>query len=81
MNERISEILTSSGYDKNVHETARKILKEVKLNFKNYGEVKKALNNISKYLIYENPERYGYLLTVIRNLLEEEINDLPLTNR
>lgn len=80
MEKEIQKILNKSEYDRNAHETAWKILKKVKSPCINYGEVKKALNNLSKGLIYKNPDRYSYLLSIIKNLLEEEINKVPLTN-
>lgn len=70
-------------YDEALEVTAKKILNELKINSSDYKEVSKELERFKKATLfnYPNVQKYTFLFNRVRELLEEEKNDLPLTNR
>lgn len=68
-------------YDQNTHKAAAEILRILKKSCETYKEVKKDLDKIEKSIDYELGDKYTLLFQNVRNLLEEEMSSLPLTNR
>lgn len=74
-------------YNKFIAEISKEFINELKSDSNTYKEVNKKLNIFEKEIIYNNfqSEEHKSLnilfLKYIKELLEDEKNDLPLTNR
>ncbi|OHW61408.1 hypothetical protein EUAN_22580 [Andreesenia angusta] len=69
-------------YDRALDDTAKDILEKIKAESKTYGDVEKSLDLLKKSMSYTFGKlRYERLFEKIDEILEEEKNDLPLTNR
>jgi len=77
--ENIKELLDK--IDDVTNEVAGEIIKELKNNSKTYGEVIANLVNLKRHYMYLNKDKHDFLFSIIDDLLEKEMNDLPLTNR
>ena len=64
-------------------ETAKKILEELKIGRKSYGELNKTLEIFKKSIFFYHADlrKYECVFIEIERMLEEEMNGLPLTNR
>lgn len=80
-NEKIKKLL--DHYDKTTQDVINEIIQEFKSNATTYKQVEKELIKFKREISYgyEGREKYGHLFNIINNVLEDEKNDLPLTNR
>lgn len=64
-------------------ESAKKILEELRIGSKNYGELNKALEMFKKYIFFNqvNIKKNECVFVEIERILNKEMNGLPLTNR
>lgn len=79
MNENLRGIL--DAYDRATDRTIEEIINELKRNSQTYKQVESKLMRFKKEIQFEHPNKYSHLFSEILKLLEEEKNDLPLTNR
>ena len=81
MEDNLSQILQK--YDVTVDAVANEILFELKSKCQNYKQLGRELMLFEKRTMYDfdNRLKYEFLFYRIRELIEEEKNDLPLTNR
>lgn len=82
--EKLKEILAK--YDNAIDQVSKEFIHELKRDSKTYGEVLRRLNLFEKEIMYNlRPEAHmNFIIRFFKNideLLEEEKNDLPLTNR
>lgn len=69
-------------YDRALDDTAKDILEKIKAESKTYGDLEKSLDLLKKSMNYTFGKlKYERLFEKIDEILEEEKNDLPLTNR
>lgn len=81
---KLKEIFDS--YDKTIGQVSKELINELKSESKTYGEVYKKINLFEKEIIYNNFKSQNYKFTLlvfnyIKEVLDKEKNDLPLTNR
>ena len=71
------------NFDEVINTTAQEILSELKGDCKTYKEVQKKIKLLNKNIIwtYGLEGKYKYLIDQVQELLNKEMNDLPLTNR
>jgi len=72
----ISNIL--KDYESSKNKTTRKIMEVLRENCHSYSELKNEARNITKTIKYENR---GTISERLAYLVENEMNDLPLTDR
>ena len=84
-NKKLKEIL--DRYDKDIDQISKEFIDELKSDSKTYSEVYRKLDLFQKEILFHNSKSQGYKDLVIcffiytKELLENEKNDLPLTNR
>lgn len=75
------------GYDKAINQVSKEIVAELKIDSKTYEEADRKMNLFEKEIVYNNLNSQNhkylliYLIAYVKELLEKEKNDLPLTNR
>lgn len=67
--------------DKFTEKIAIEILNEIKLDSRTYGEVIKKLSRLRVSARYFHQYKHENLFNRIKEMLESEMNELPLTNR
>jgi len=84
-NEKLKEIFDK--YDKATDQVSKEFIDELKNDSKTYGDIYKKLSLFEKGIVYNNSKSQGHKLLIcfflgyIKELLDKEKNDLPLTNR
>lgn len=78
---RLEKVL--NRFDEAINAAVKEIIDELKTNTETYKEVDKDLKLFKKAIEFnqQNRQKYEYLLNRVREVIEEEKNDLPLTNR
>ncbi|SHJ65374.1 hypothetical protein SAMN05444401_3583 [Clostridium amylolyticum] len=71
------------SYNKATNKAVEEIIQELKSDCKTYKQVESEMNAFKKKAMYQyiNQEKYEYLFSLARKVLEKEKNDLPITNR
>lgn len=69
------------AYKDNQEQIAADILNAFKKDSKNYGELRQQVKQLERGLLYTNSDKCTSLIWGINELLEKELNDLPLTSR
>ena len=69
------------NFNKSTNALAQDILNEMKKDSKTYKEVKSKIKSLEKEIAWESGDQCQSLFNQVKSLLNEEMNDLPTTNR
>ena len=69
------------NFDEVINTTAQEILNEIKKDSKSYEEVKNKIKLLEKEIAWQSGDQCQSLFNQVKSLLNQEMNDLPLTNR